>query len=325
MISVADARHLPLPDRSVDTVVTSPPYWRKRDYGVAGQIGQEPTPAEYVLSIRDCLNEWRRVIRKTGSVFVNVGDTYHRKSLVGIPGLIEQAATADKWVVRNRIIWAKAGGVPDPAKDRLTPRHEYILWLAATPQPYADLLGYTERFGQGDVWQVALRRDESKHLAPYPEELVTRALTLACPHAVCPACHHPRSRIVKRGTKLNTDRPQARRALQLAAEGGLTDAHFAAIRAVGISDAGKALAVQTGAGRNSEQVKALAAEAKKVLKGYFREFTFAMPETVGWTDCGCGQPFIPGTVLDPFAGTGVTLRAAEKEGRSSIGFDLSPP
>ncbi len=111
--------------------------------------------------------------------------------------------------------------------------------------------------------------------------------------------------------------------MELAKEKGLTEAHIAAIQATGISDAGKALKVQTGTGRNSEIVKKLAAEAKEVLGGYFREFTFAKRETVGWTDCGCNAPFRPGIVLDPFMGTGTTLRAAKDVGRSAIGVDLA--
>jgi DNA (cytosine-5)-methyltransferase 1 len=71
---LADARRLPLANDAVDLVVTSPPYWRKRDYGVPGQIGQEPTPADYVAALMDCLTEWRRVLTPSGSVFLNVGD-----------------------------------------------------------------------------------------------------------------------------------------------------------------------------------------------------------------------------------------------------------
>lgn len=327
-IAVADARQLPLPDASVDVVVTSPPYWQKRDYGVSGQIGLEATPSEYVSALLSCLREWRRVLRRSGGVFLNVGDTYQKKSLVGIPGLLEQAAVADGWVLRNRIVWAKTGGNPDSAKDRLAPRHEYILWLTVTSKPYADLYGYASRYGSGanpgDVWHIGLRRDESRHLAPFPEELVSRAVYLGCPMAVCAGCGTPRRRLVKRGTTLDMSRPQARRAIELAAAGGLTDDHFAAIRAVGISDAGKALSIQTGTGKNADRVTHLAAEAKAVLKGYFREFTFAKPETVGWSECGCGASFSPGVVLDPFVGTGVTQRVAVAEGRVGLGFDLSP-
>jgi len=97
-------------------VVTSPPYWQKRDYGHVDQIGLESTPAGYVSAIMRCLEEWRRVLRPSGSVFLNVGDTYHKRSLVGIPGRIEAAAVDSGWLVRNRIIWAKDGGMPEPGK-----------------------------------------------------------------------------------------------------------------------------------------------------------------------------------------------------------------
>lgn len=84
-----DARSIKLPGSSVDLVVTSPPYWNKRDYGVKNQIGQEETPQAYVGAIMECLAEWGRVLRPTGSVFLNVGDTFHKRSLAwhsGPPG-----------------------------------------------------------------------------------------------------------------------------------------------------------------------------------------------------------------------------------------------
>ena len=179
--------------------------------------------------------------------------------------------------------------MPDPAKDRLKNRHEYIFhFVPLVPRHrrhyYYDQLGYAEKYGNGtgpsDVWSIGLRRDVSGHLAPYPVELVDRILTLACPEQVCTCCGQPRRRIVKRTAELDPVRPQAKRALQLAKEGGLTDAHIAAIQATGISDAGKAMRVQTGTVRNSETTKQLAAEAKAILGGYFREFTFAKRRTV---------------------------------------------
>ena len=124
---------------------------------------------------------------------------------------------------------------------------------------------------------------------------------------------------------LDTSRPQARRAMELVAEKGLTEAHIAAIQATGISDAGKAMRTQTGTGKNSAAVQRLAAEAKAALGGYFREFTFAKRVSTGWTDCGCGGPYRPGIVLDPFSGTGTTLRAAASAGRSAYGIDLANP
>lgn len=317
-----------IPDDSVDLVITSPPYWRKRDYGFEGQIGQEKTVEEYVSAIITAMAEWRRLLRPSGSVFMNIGDTYWQKSLQGVPSLIEARARQAGWVIRNRIIWVKKGGMPDPAQDRLTSRHEYILHLAVNGY-YYDLFGYAERYstGQkganpGDVWEIAPQRNLGKHLAPFPSEIVERAITLACPQSVCNKCGKPQQRIVKRTAELDTSRPQARRALEIAKEKNLTAEHIAAIQATGISDAGKARLVQNGTDKNAEKVRRLAIEAKKILGGYFREFTFAKRRSCGWTDCGCNAEFIPGVVLDPFMGTGTTLDVANRMGRSAIGVDL---
>lgn len=322
-----DARHIPLENNTVDLVVTSPPYWRKRDYGIDGQIGQEATAADYVEAIMSCLTEWRRVLRPTGSVFLNVGDSFYNRSLAGIPGRIEAAAGDDGWIVRNRIIWSKDAGMPEPVRNRLASRHEYIIHLAAKANYYYDLFGYSTSIGNGsnpgDVWHFNPERNMGDHLAPFPQEIVRRAILLACPEAVCDKCGKPRERIVERTTELDTTRVQARRAMELAKAAGLTKAHILAVQATGVSDAGKALRTQNGTGRNSAEVKRLAAEAKAALGGYFREFTFAQRKSVGWTTCGHRSGFSPGVVLDPFMGTGTTLTTATGMGRSAVGVDLA--
>jgi DNA modification methylase len=326
-VIAGDARRIALPDNSADVVVTSPPYWKKRDYGHEDQIGQEETPQRFAESILDCLREWRRVLRPSGSVFLNIGDTYWRQSLAGIPGRVEALAIDHGWKVRNRLIWAKEGGMPEPARNRLANRHEYVIHLTPSRTYYYDLHGYSERYGNGanpgDVWSIALARNMSGHLAPFPPELVERAVHLACPRAVCSACGTPRERITERTAELDPSRPQARRAMELARQHRLTPEHIAAIQATGVSDAGKALQFQNGTGRNSAEVRRLAAEAKAVLGGYFREFTFAKRKTVGWTECECGAPRAPGVLLDPFMGTGTALKATYALGRSAIGVDLS--
>ncbi len=175
----------------------------------------------------------------------------------------------------------------------------------------------------GDVWEFEPERNTGKHLAPFPREIARRAILLACPEHVCTKCGKPRERIVRPGIKLDPSRPQALRAMVIACEKGLTAEHFAAIRATGISDAGKARFIQNGTNKNTEHVRRLAQEAKEALGGYFREFTFAQREDVGLTDCECGVPFAPGVVLDPFMGTGTTLDVAIGMGRSAIGVDLA--
>ncbi len=323
---VGDAREIPIGDASVDLVTTSPPYWRKRDYGVEDQIGQEASAQEYVDAMIDCLREWARVLRPTGSVFLNIGDSFCSRSLAGIPARVEAAAADDGWIIRNRIIWAKDGGMPDPVQNRLVSRHEYIIHLVMRHDYYYDLFGYSQAIGNGanpgDVWRINPRRHMGDHLAPFPTEIVQRAIKLACPERVCSKCGEPRRRVVQRTAELDTSRPQARRAMELMKETGLTKEHIAAIQATGVSDAGKALKVQNGTGRNAEHVKRLAAEAKEALGGYFREFTFAKRVTTGWTACACRQRSEPGVVLDPFMGTGTTLDMAQQMGRSAIGVDL---
>lgn len=331
-ISTGDARALPVEDATIDLIATSPPYWKKRDYGVEDQIGQESTAAAYAASMLECLSEWRRVLRPGGSVFLNIGDTFHKKTLVGIPGRVEAAAADDGWIVRNRIIWAKDGGMPEPAQNRLANRHEYIIHLVKRHDYFYDLFGYSQAYGNGsgtaanpgDVWRFNPGRHMGKHLAPFPTEIVRRAILLACPRSVCTSCGVPRRRIVERTPQLDISRPQARRAMEIAEDAGLTPAHVAAIQATGVSDAGKALRFQDGTGRNAAEVQRLAAEAKQALGGYFREFTFPLRETAGWTQCGCNEPHAPGVVLDPFMGTGTTLHTALSMGRSAIGVDLMP-
>lgn len=323
-----DARQLGLPPMSVDTIITSPPYWRKRDYKVRGQIGQERIPERYVESLITALREWRRVLRPTGSVFLNLGDTYHNLNLLDIPSKVAEAARADGWIIRNRIIWVKNTGMPDPAKNRLASRYEHIIHLTVQRCYYYDLFGYSEKFGNGsnpgDVWAIEPGINKSDHLAPFPDEIVERIVTLSCPTEVCVSCGKPRQRIVRRTNQLNLERPQARRALEIARNAGLTRQHIAAVQATGISDAGKAMLFQTGTMRGSAEVQRLAAEAKAVLNGYFREFTFPLRKSAGWTRCKCRKGFMPGVVLDPFMGTGTTPRVALRMGRSAVGVDLSP-
>src|SRR5690606_22689915 len=88
----ADARSIPVPDGCIDLVVTSPPYWRKRDYGFPEQIGLERTVEEFITHLVDALREWRRILTPHGSVFLNIGDSYHAGSLASVPGRLEMAA-----------------------------------------------------------------------------------------------------------------------------------------------------------------------------------------------------------------------------------------
>jgi len=156
---VRDALAL-LPDESVHCVVTSPPYWGLRDYGVPGQLGLEPTPAEYVANMVRVFAEVRRVLRDDGTLWLNLGDSYWRnpkrgnqeigaamqhkscdlaeKNLLGVPWLVAFALQADSWILRQDIIWAKPNPMPESVRDRCTKAHEYLFLLAKSERYYFD-------------------------------------------------------------------------------------------------------------------------------------------------------------------------------------------
>jgi DNA modification methylase len=160
-----------LPDGSVQTCVTSPPYWGLRDYGHAGQIGLEPTPEAFVSEMVAVFAEVRRVLAEDGTVWLNLGDSYANdtkwggssggkhvtalhgnsgigrgrrdtglkgKDLCGIPWRVAFALQADGWYLRSDIIWSKPNPMPESVTDRPTKAHEYLFLLSKRASYYYD-------------------------------------------------------------------------------------------------------------------------------------------------------------------------------------------
>ena len=310
-------------EASLDCIVTSPPYWRKRDYGHPLQLGQEATPQEFARALADILDAWRPLLKPTASVFLNLGDSIRDGKMAGVTTLFELEAVSRGWNLVSRIVWAKTSGLPDP-HNRLPNRNELIFHFAPAT-PFVDLFAYSQEFekSQGDVWPITLKPTKGAHLAPFPEELARRAILLSCPERVCCGCARPVKRRLERGFHLDPNRIQTRRALELWEQHNLDERHLGAIRATGLCDAGKSMHWQTGANRNRPEIIELASEAKRALGGYFREFVGGKLEQTGWEPCVCGdEKWTSGLVFDPFAGTGTTLRAAESLRRRSVGMDL---
>jgi DNA modification methylase len=169
VIIQGDARTLPLADESVDLIVTSPPYFALRSYRDAGehydgQIGSEATPAEFIDALMECMGEWRRVLKPSGSVWVNLGDKYANagtrqghtgigqtanpekrhiyqplpegtrpKSLMGLPWRFAIACIDAGWILRAEVIWSKPNGLPESVTDRVRRSHEQ--WFHFTKEP----------------------------------------------------------------------------------------------------------------------------------------------------------------------------------------------
>jgi len=167
---------------SVQTCVTSPPYWGLRDYGHAGQIGLESTPAEYVAEMVAVFREVRRVLRDDGTLWLNLGDSYvanrgntaekpghdnkavheelfirkHKipgkpKDLVGIPWRVAFALQADGWYLRQDIIWSKPNPMPESVHDRCTKAHEYLFLLAKSERYYYDADAIAEPLAETSI------------------------------------------------------------------------------------------------------------------------------------------------------------------------------
>jgi DNA modification methylase len=127
------------PSAFVDLCVTSPPYFQLRDYGHADQLGLEKDPDGYVRRLLAVLRQVRRVLRPGGSLYLNLGDTYRNKSLVGIPWRVARELTRRGWYLRNAIVWFKPHGLPSAIKDRLTNRYEFVFHLTKSRRYYFDL------------------------------------------------------------------------------------------------------------------------------------------------------------------------------------------
>jgi DNA modification methylase len=143
---------------SVGCIVTSPPYFQLRDYGVPGQLGAEPTPQEFVIALTLVLREARRVLADDGVMFLNLGDSYVDKNLLGIPWRVAFALRDDGWILRNDIVWEKTNAMPESVTDRLSGRHEYVFLLSKSAKYYFDLDAIREPQAEVSVERAKYRR-----------------------------------------------------------------------------------------------------------------------------------------------------------------------
>lgn len=366
-----------LPADSVHCVVTSPPYWALRDYGVERQIGLEDSVEAWVAEMVAVFEEVRRVLRPDGTLWLNLGDSYAGgaggdpysgfnsrwkgqeqqgkqqevagaypcrsrktaglapKSLLGQPWRVAFALQSAGWILRSEIIWSKPNPMPESASDRPTKSHETVFLLSKSPRYFYDAEAVRERatggahprrrdgapspkqaangfhreagFGMSanqpvgsrnarSVWTINPQPFREAHFATFPEALPRRCILAGTSaHGCCSSCGAAWTRVVEKGA---ADVEQQRACGGDAAGGydGEATKDYGAARA-----------------QDPSAVKA------RILAG-MRE-----RRTVGWEpSCDCTADVVPCTVLDPFAGAGTTLLAAERLGRDSIGVELNP-
>lgn len=292
-----------LPDESVHCVVTSPPYWGLRDYGVEGQIGLEGHFKTYVMELVHVFAEVRRVLRFDGTAWVNLGDSYandgkwggetggkqaylddanrkrvgrekrttglKEKDLVGIPWRVAFALQDDGWYLRRDIIWHKLNPMPESVRDRPSTAHEYLFLLTKAPRYHYDADAIMEPVtGGAHARKPGPNSRASVDRVPEPRKGIT-----------------PKSALPGSGIKANSSFH--------AATGDLVNA------------------------RNKRSVWSLATEAFR--EAHFATFPPALIEPCILAGCPKG-----GTVLDPFGGAGTTGLVADRLQRDAILIELNP-
>lgn len=216
-ILTGDSRELLalLPAESVQCCVTSPPYWGLRDYAHVSQIGAEPSPEQYVANLVEIFREVRRVLRKDGTLWLNVGDGYARnggtgncgpnaivgntkkliqkrnckvpkcwglkdRDLMGLPWRVAFALQADGWVLRSKITWLKKTAMPESVKNRPTNATEEIFLMSKGPNYYYNSEGVREASGANlrNCWILGPDASGNGHPAVFPRELARRCILL---------------------------------------------------------------------------------------------------------------------------------------------------
>ena len=281
-----------LPDNSVHCCVTSPPYYALRDYGVDGQIGREDTPAQYVARLTDVFSEVRRVLRPSGTLWLNIADTYagkgnqgdsvdpkypngrtgqtvainrrvegcKAKDMIGIPWMLAFALRDSGWYLRSDIIWMKANPMPESCKDRPSRCYEHVFLLTKSRSYYYDAAAIAEPVAESTPMRMRRKFGKNKYSAGIP---------------------------------------------------GQTHQHLNDYRPNGYAEEDIPLL------RNKRDVWQINSVPYK--GAHFAAYPPKLVETC--LLAGCPQD---GIVLDPFLGSGTTAAVAKQMGRHYIGIELNP-
>ena len=322
-----------LPSASVHMCVTSPPYYALRDYDEDGQIGLESTPEQYVDRLVSVFGEVKRVLRNDGTLWLNLGDTYIDKELLGVPWMVANALRQDGWKLRSEIIWWKPDAMPESISDRPGRDHEHVFMFSKQDRYFYDIDAERvphkidgrkkttvkqgansvqhrdgERWPNGGrnmrtVWEITTENFPGAHFAVFPRELARRCISLATSaKGVCGVCGAQWTRVVEASGE-SVQQRQSRQPERWVN--------------------GKGIAPRSDGGNVQQGVRLKKEDATR--------------ETVGWMpSCQCeywrlakhGAGFVPvelakPVVLDPFMGSGTTALVARAHARACVGIELS--
>ncbi|MDP9340535.1 MAG: site-specific DNA-methyltransferase [Actinomycetota bacterium] len=315
------------PPASVDCVITSPPYYALRDYGVPGQMGLEPSVHDWAASLRRVMSELARVLKPTGSLWLNLGDSYSNharrgappKSLLLAPERLLLALVADGWIVRNKVIWAKPNPMPHSVPDRLNTTYEVLYFLVRRP-------------GRGYFFDLDAIREPHRSKAARTERPVPmRPEPWVGPLAAGTQAGLRRARPANQpGHPLGKNPGD----VWVLPTRGYRGAHFATfppelvVRPL-LATCPERICIGCGQPwRRKVTISIVGAKAPADRDRYVRRYPRRW-ETIRQRGplhpaCSCRAGWKPGIVADPFMGAGTVGLVAERFKRDWVGIELNP-
>jgi len=295
-----------LPEASIDCAMTSPPYWGKREYAQGG-IGLESDYREFVRHLAAVFLALKRVLKPQGSLWLNIGDSYARKGLLGIPWRLALELTDTQgWVLRNSVIWNKVKSGMDTSTDRLGNVHEHVFHFVQQARGYYyDAKAIRSRARQARVVNGAVISATGVSGVRYRRQIELSTAAVKALDAMLKELTAGRLadfRMLIRGQQRATH----------------SDSEKLSGRAKELRDKGFCFLRYHPSGSKPADVWNILPEDTQKRAAHFAPYPVELCLIPLLATCPPG-----GIVLDPFCGTGTTLLAARSLGRSSVGIDVS--
>ena len=303
-----------LPTDSVDFAMTSPPYWGKREYENGG-IGLEPDYRQFVKDLSEIFFELKRILKPTGSFWLNLGDTYQEKGLLGIPWrVVFELTDVQGWTLRNSVIWNKLKGGMDNSKDRLANVHENLFHFVKNAKGYYyDTDAVRSRPREAKVVNGAIVSATGVTGVRYKRQL---ELSTALSHEERQAAFAALDGILADMVSGKTaDFRMIIRGQQRATH---SDSEKVSGRAKELRDKGYYFLKYHPNGSKPGDVWDIVPEDTQSRESHFAPYPVDLCRIPLLATCPLG-----GVALDPFCGTGTTLVAARNLGHQSVGIDIS--